>query len=842
MIGSNKLTRVGLAWSGLLLVSLFGLLSILGLEQLVRALLASVAYYMIPTGVGLLLLPGPTTWRVAGLREGERLLAAYFAGLVALTLLYVIRDRYGFAHNHRLGIDLGALFLAIVGWCLERRRASRTVKLLLTSRHALLAFSVYLVGYAVQFFILSDYPRTDLFQFTHILKATEEFLKWDRLNPFVADSYIPAIPVMLRLVTELTGAESLSAIWVLSLGSFVVRWMAIFMLIRRLPHMHRHAGLVAAVALPFFLSGIPTNGELVSLGCCLILGLSLASMQSPQKSHRWLPLLVMPLSLMLEMVLSSTVDVALYGGFALVAALTVSFFAVHRNGGALVVLGLMCFLMTPLHRSAGVFFFVAVTSAAGLSNFASRYWLNPWVVRIILAMVLASVGAVLLRWLGVVGTPDIGISLAEAAKDSLGIDFLTDANRSVGVGSKIALFEVSRAVGLMLCFFGFIGLLKAQPNRHLLSYQFVAGGLLLLLVQGFPFAYRAAFFLPIFLACILVCQFRESSPREQWMTGSAIAIYAIGLLSASAMVYANGGVASGGQGRIAPVLLCIAMVAALALLVMRANRVAAMTLFGAILIAATLIDRQFTRAQFMHYAYPRATSGVDPISHYDANDLAMAAALNKIPGEIVVISDPLTMANMRGLGGHNSILHFTNLDTGSVGAKSGLHRYLKKIASPARYYDTVNCPTISETIQVLAAGHAPDFTYTLLWLNSLHVSGKDILRKAGYSNSLRLAMSGRPDGIVGTLGGKSTADWYYLIGLVPEQKPSDTKIRFAVVMNNRTVEWAATATPISQTYFFGENSLNSSVFQRLGRECNAIVTADSAIVIFDFNGNIFNAP
>lgn len=844
---STKLTRTGLSWIGLLLLSFFALLSILSLEQLLRALVASLAYYIVPTGVGLLLLPSPTTWRVAGLKESERLLAAYFAGLVVLTLFYVVRDRYGFLHTHRLGIDIGALFVVVVGWRMQTRHAVSHVRLLLTSKHALLAFLVYLVGYGVQFFILSEYPRTDLFQFTHVLKATEEFLKWDRLNPFIADSYIPAIPVVLRLVTELTGAESLPTVWVLSLCSFVVRWMAIFTLIRRLPHMHRHAGLVAAVTLPFFLSGIPTNGEIVSLGGCLILGLSLASMQPPRASHSWLTLLVVPFSVGLAMVLSSAIDVALYGCFALFAGLAVRLFLIGRRGLVLFVLGLMCFLMTPLHRSVMVFFPVAVVSAAALSNLGSRYWLHPWVVKVVLVAALALVGAVLLRWLGIAFIPDLGLFLAGAAKNLLGIDFLTDANRTVGVGSKVALFEVARSVGLLLYVFGFVGLLKAQPSRNLLSYQFVAGALLLLVVLGLPFAYRAAFFLPIFLACIVIYQFCESSIKDQWLTCSALAIYAIALLVASEIVHLHGGVASAGQARIAPVLLFILLAASVSLIIMRIRRAAFITMFAVILVTATLTDRLFTRAQFMHYAYQGYRSGnLGPVSHYDQRDIAMAAALKRIPGEVVVISDPLTMANMRGLGGHNSLLLFTNLDTGSDGAKLELHRYLKNLIFASDGRGSIGCPTLDETIRVLASGHSPDLNYILLGLRSPGFSPKEILRSTGYSNSLKYTLIGRPEGIEGTPNGKSIADWDYVLSdlatRVADPVTRDTKIRFAIVMNNRTVDWVASDVPVSQTYFLMGDLPNSALFKRLEKVCPSDVTDDSAIIFFDSTGKVFNTP
>ena len=846
-IGCNKLTRIGLSLSGLLLLSLLGLLSILGCNQLLRALVASVAYYMIPMGVGLLLLPDPTKWRMVGLREGERLLAAYFGGLVALTLFYIIRDRYGFAQNYRYVIDLVALFLAIVGWCLDRRHALSHFKLLLTSRHALLAFAVYLVGFGVQFFILSDYPYTDLFQFTHILKGTEEFLKWDRLNPFVADSYIPAIPVVLRLVAELTGAENLPTIWMLSLCSFVIRWMAIFLLIRRLPHMHRYAGLVAAIALPFFLSGVPTNGELVSLGGCLILSLSLASMQSQQTSYKWLPLFAVPVSLVLAIILSSAVDVALYGGFALVGVFALNFFGIRRTSGASVTLGLMCFLMAPLHRSSLVFFTVAVFSSAGLCNFASRYWLNPLVVRTILGIVLALVGAVLLRWLGIGDIPDIGITLAQATKNSLGVDFLTDANRSAGVGSKIALFEVARSVGLFLYVLGFVCLLKIQPIRRLMNYQFVAGCLLLLVLLGLPFVYRAAFFLPILLAAIVVYQFYESSPTGHWLTGSAISIYSIVLLTASVMQVANGGISSGGQERIAPVLLCIVLAASAIAFLMYVRQMDSKTMVALILVTASLVDRQFIRAQFMHYAYPSDSLGVSvPLSHYDANDIKIAAFLKSIPGEIVVISDPLTMANMRGLGGHNSLLLFTNLDTGSVVAKQELYGYMKYLGRLPEGGVATGCLTLAKTLQVLAVGQSPDLAYTLLRRNSPDISSKDILFREGYSNSLKLTLSGRPEGIVGTPNGRSASHWESL--LIPDvlseaiQTPDEEKIRFAIVINNRTADWVASTAPVSQTYFPVSNSLNDVILKRLQLECNAVLIANSAIIIFDFNGNMFNAP
>jgi hypothetical protein len=606
------------------------------------------------------------------------------------------------------------------------------------------------------------------------------------------------------------------------------------------------------------------------LGGCLILGLSLASMQASQKSYKLLPLLVVPLSSMLAALLSSALDVALYGGIVLAAALAVSFFAKRRNCGAILILGLMCFLMIPLHRSAVLFFTVSVISAAGLSNFASRYWLNPWVVRIILVMVFVLAGEVLLRWFGVLGIPDIGIALAEVAKDSLGIDFMTDPNRSVGVGSKIALFEVSRAVGVLLCFLGFISLLKAQPNRRLLTYQFVAASLLLLVVLGFPFGYRAAFFLPIFLACIVVYQFGESSPKGQRLTNLTVEIYILGSLAASAAVYASGGVASSSQGRILPVLIGVALVATLPLLIMRARRMAAMTMFAVILIAATLVDRQFIRAHFMHYAYPGYTSRVSgPVSHYDLNDIKMAAALKKIPGEIVVISDPLTMANMRGLGGHNSLLLFTNLDTGTMGAKLELHRYLKILSDSTPDQGGEGCPTLEETIRVLASGQSPDLTYALMWLNFPGTPSKKVLLSTGYSNSLRLSLTGRSEGIVGTLNGKSTADWNFLLGLHSEDtkktrsedtkktrsedtkktrsedtkktRSEDTKIRFAVVMNDRTAEWIASALPVSQTYFPAGTAFNAAVFRRLERECGAVATADSAVLIFDFNGNTFDS-
>lgn len=841
MTGVNKLRDARLAWAGLLLLALLGLLSIFGVGQLWRSLLAGVAYYAVPTGVGLLFLPGAAAWRAAGLREGERLLAAYFAGLVATTLLYVIRDRYGLVLDSRYIVDLFLLCLSVVGWTLSWRPAVSKARLLLTSQRALVAFAVYLVGYGVQFFVLSDYPRTDLFQFTHILKGTEEFLRFDRLNPFVADSYIPAIQVMLRLVTELTEAETFPAIWVISLCSFVIRWSAIFLMVRRLPHMRRYAGLVAAVTLPFFGVGIPTNGEIASLGACLVLGLTLASMQQLRKTQRWWLMPVVLLSVMLAISLSSAVDVAYYGVVVLIAALVTSGLAVHANNSSIFVLGFVCFLLTPLHRATVVFFSIAVISAAGLVNLAGYYWLSRRMVVGVLLLVVAVVVAVLLRASDILSIPDVGVNVAKGAKEVLGLDFISDINRSAGVGSKVAVFEVSRAVGLLLFCLGFIGLLRGQLGRSLLIYQFVAGGLLLLMVLGLPFAYRSAFFLPVLLACIAAHQFRRAAPILQRVTTHTIFAYLIGLLIVSAMIQARGGVAAGNQSRMALVLLGIATVTTVALFVMRARRMAEMMIFAVTLGGAILVERQFIRAQFMHYAYPGSSySPSRAISHYDTRDIEIAKSLKKVPGEVVVISDPLTMANMRGLGGHNSLLLFTNLDTGSTKAKQALHHYLKNLG---HHSDSVSCPSLSETLQVLASGQAPDLTYVLMRRKTPDISSKNTLYQAGYSNSLTLVSTGRPMGVMSPHGDKSIADWIYMIDLpVLPNATEEAAVHFAVVMTQRTFAWMATDVPVPQTYFATNYFLNNDILGQLRLKCGATVTDDSAILLFNLDGTVWSAP
>ena len=107
-------------------------------------------------------------------------------------------------------------------------------------------------------------------------------------------------------------------------------------------------------------------------------------------------------------------------------------------------------------------------------------------------------------------------------------------------------------------------------------------------------------------------------------------------------------------------------------------------------------------------------------------------------------------------------------------------------------------------------------------------------------------MSGRPEGIVGTPNGRSASHWESL--LIPDvlseaiQTPDEEKIRFAIVINNRTADWVASTAPVSQTYFPVSNSLNDVILKRLQLECNAVLIANSAIIIFDFNGNMFNAP
>jgi hypothetical protein len=824
------------------------------LKTPVSATLLTILFYLLPAGVGLVVLPGIQTMARMGIRKSEHALLGYFVGLMVVALAVVARERNSSPELREvlfdpLMLDYALLGIGALGWIRALRQWQDYRGLDKFFESAIWCSPLFVVPYVLTFFVFSRYPLTDLFQFTHIMKGAEEFAGFDRINPFTADSYAPVIQAVQGSLLRLTGASSLDAIWLLPLPAYLLRAAVLYTVGSRLLREERSLVIFVAISLPFFGTGVLTNGELAALGSLLVMALMIATLDRSNGPAIRTWAIAIGVTGMIAVVLvaaRSLPDWAIVCLFILGAILI----SVPR-GRVCAPLLTMCLAIAavgPLHRST-----ILLIPAVAISVAWAREPLLPRRAIALFSVALAAMGgtlvtAVLVSEYTNMGLPDPGRALTRWIDVLFGVSFSTSQDALLGTGAKVALFEIARSVGPLVALWSLALALPcltrktAHEQRGNLSARadatwMAACALIVLFLLGLPFAYRAVFVAVTLFSILIAQHFDDCHEGDLLKTAAGLIAYAAFIAAAEYGMPEASVAAEYYVNRAMPILLlCLVPVVAaglaLALRPRWARPAAAL-----LVIWVVLFEKQVIRYHFFHYSFPGHPPPLsEPLSHYTLQDVQVSEWIRDNYGDGILVSDPYTLAITRALTGLNSIVTFSNLDTMNERAAAALKEHLQSIlltgqgASPER-----NCGEWNQVARLLSFGVSSESNYTLFQQRTPTLRGSDVLALFGYHSGLLLSAEEASKDVAIA---ENRHAWL-LTGAVESSTPSqparirrsERDVNVITVINGRTIEWAF-GTLAAHRHEGGEISKSSlQIREVLIDHCGAIAGPGDSVML-----------
>jgi hypothetical protein len=837
-------------------IALLGVLS--GAPAPLRTVLSAPVYYLLPTGVGLLLTGGLS----APFTRTHRLLLAYFVGLITIAAVLVARERWV---SDRLPLDpiaAALLIAALVGLTAERRVLRCDAYARRAGVEFLIVLPVFCFGYLFRFGVLSDYPLVDLFQATHLMKGALEFARFDIINPFTADSYVPVIPVVEGLLVRYLGFAPLPGVWVLPVVSFPLAYLALRAAVQPLMRARSARVLTVAIVAAFLSPFAPTNGDLASFGSLALLslvatgaaggtmrsallvgattiGALIAGLLAARQPPLVYLLLLLGVCVLLRFVRGRRVAIVVAS-----AVLVISIAPIHRSVMAFVPAALLCGLFLPIVRRA------ITDSPRYLQGFRAAAVIATGVVAVsvtgILAVVWTHPGAPM-QFFPVSGLINLLLGTSPQNADTL-----------KGAGPKVALFELARSMSPSFVVLVFAGAVlawqaarraakagddpavtlspQAMLFRAVVPQWTLAMLLLITMLAGVPFVYRAAFFVHLLLAGVFATLYVGGDatplrPREV-MWALAFAVAYVALVSpilyhclplgschyAPYVRYASGFFIIGGA--------CLAAGGVTLCLIRRLNERHWRFVSLGLIVGLFAWEFRLNNAYFMPYSYgPEIPAGTRALSHLSKPEIDLARVLRASRGQIVLVSDAFTLANLRALTGLNSVVSFSNLDTMPATSKRALRLWLRDVLTGSGASGDQACYPFPP-LDLLSKLHAfaPELNYAMKRWFDPTASGSKVLSLFGYRPSLVLAPQNQAPAEAPAI--PSPQDQVWVPQAVRAGGAHVSAASFMVVIDRKTVRWARDSADWPMKYYPSDGLLSSQVLASLERRCNATVFND----------------
>jgi hypothetical protein len=816
------------------------------LPQIARAVLVSPLFFLVPLGLGLWLLPRGSTLAIFGLRRGETLGISYFVGLLCLTALFVAREREILPAGDGGIWVTGIVVLSALGFVYRRQMFifSAPARDYLVS--LLFAAPVFLASYGMHFFVFSDYPYTDLYQYTHIMKGAEEFARFDRLNPFTADSYIPVLQITYGIMIRFFGFDLMGGYWAMPVAAHVFRVLIYYVLAIRLFTNTKARHFFVAVLVGTLGALAPTNGDLVMLGSLLIFSMLLpANYTSEENRKDKLASIAVLCSIFVSYWLARMDAIGLPVLIIALSIIMAVFGRFFPSWGRLLLVVQLALALTPMHRATLVFvpFVVAIFFLLSVMGRWTR--LRDAMVKLSTLLAVLITATIFLVWLFL--DPENQYWYWFTPLAAYFIPWISAENLDVapGMGSKVALFELVRLVGTWLAIATVVGiwLMSGKLGRTIEDsyrvlgitwqpYWVVAVLIACFILIGLPFTYRAGFMIVVMLAAVWAMGVFPHRAQNFWAWS---AIIYIGVLVLLEYVMPGQALAHAYIDRIQPfTVLLVLILLTIGIWLLASHRRSVMAVV-VLLLGVLVYDRQVMHARFMHYAYGNSiTQTQKSISHYDQDDLAAAKWLRAYNSDLILVSDPITLANLRAFTGQNSIVSFSNLDTMPV-TTSGqlkvlLREYLDQAAHSAK--DESECNQNIKMINFLTySGFSAETNYILYrWINPGN-DGVRTLAALGYKPGLIISSDATP--VI------KASDHRWILDAANKQRgqrgsqdAANILRGFTVILMPRTYAWVYSDSLYIPRYAQSEKSIYGSIAQHLVISCNAV----------ELNGRLLIAP
>ena len=564
---------------------------------------------------------------------------------------------------------------------------------------AVIVAAAIVPAFIYTFFILSHFPLTDLFQEVHTMKGAEELARFGVLNQLVANSYIPVKQVMNGILIKAFGYDQLVGLWGLAL------WTACFKIIiiwavSRLAKNSQQRAIVFVL-----MSGLITNTEVTNDVLCALAALLLTVcltdgarlMNAHEKNSNsiwflvtfvvvstffWLIFAANPISQLIFLLPTAWAASALSGRLRIVvgyqpAGPGKSSSSTWTINNRFLLAFILIGLMIPLHRGSLLFIPLAAFLACIWTIDVPQKFV-AYVSRLGMLLPIVALCFTLLaiaEYLQILNVSErINSLMSTVAGHLLGVGGSTEMN--LGLGGRNATIEWLRSLG-MIAVSG-IGLLwiysiGTKSGRQLWAdrvfcFSWTAAWLLTcFMLLGFPYAYRAMFFVSLLFAFAISVALPEawiSIEESRW--GALIVVLLMGV------GYEFVSIAIAGIRPYRPffdeLLLGIAGVVTVFLATMRTSKRWRPVWLGALLVFAISADQLGARATFFGHTYGLPPQKLDAISHYSVEELEFSDRLRKLDPRTLIISDPYMISLIRARTGLSALAQYSNLDT--VAARS----------------------------------------------------------------------------------------------------------------------------------------------------------------------------
>ncbi|MGB3813075.1 MAG: hypothetical protein WA950_07595 [Shinella sp.] len=800
------------------LLLLAGILpAVWSISSLAAALLTAPALLLVPTGLGLAATYGISGRRPADLTALQALLLAYFVGLFLFILLFVASERF-LAEPLRPGVLTGGIWVvALAGWWRMRALLAvpgEAVRPLLIV--AVIAGLLVAVRYATTIVIYSDFPVLDLFQRIQFHGGAWEFARNLTLNPFVASSYIPFQQLQLGLFLRLTGVDPLVAEWVWPLVMAPLQIGAFYAFFSGLLPQRRARILAFAVAFAQCGLSNPTNGTIAELASITVLSILLAGTRHDEMHAKAIALRL--LALVIGIAIGLTLMKLPLAGAGLASFAMILLFGILMAGaryGLLAAITLLAAVALPFHRGALLFLVLggATVAAYGYLVLVQQYggekvrsFLRGLLIAAMAVAAAMTVRILLLRE----GQPDafglwsfFDLLLMPLAGKSLSV-VAVDGDLAPGAGSRIALFELVRAVsplvvGVVTAYTALLsfppfrrrwGFSRDEDEARALSLALLFFGLVIVILTGFPFIHRASF-LAILLVSGAIAHIFLSTRFDAFasrLLAFALAAYGI-VVVAAVYVVAPPGVQPYLE-RALPVFAVLGIALAAMPFIVRGRLKPWNWRNGAILVLVITAETAASNTYFKRYAF---SSQIPPssgaLASFDERDLALARFVaDRTNGAEILVSDPKMMAFLRARTGLYPFLASSNLGTVDVAASEELVSLLNTTISERP--DPQLCGKLAA---MLEAGNSAIYSYGAARHGMSPQSGESVLDALGYDNRM-----------VPSYNGQLAAASNVAMGQ-----------RFLIIFDRTTMDWLGD--PKDLRYFPVHGPLPSRVIANLDR-------------------------
>jgi hypothetical protein len=709
------------------------------------------------------------------------------------------------------------------------------------------------------------------------MKGAMEFSRFDILNPYSSDSYIPIIQVTNGLLNKVFSCNLLREQWIFPLLAAGFHLLVLYVVISTLVE-----GLVAQwLALAFgaiLLVGLNlTNGGIARAGSLLLLSMLVLYVRD---SRDWKKTILVLLAVSGAFFIGRKLAKSEAGFLILILCLLPLGAKLSARFSRRVVLVVAAVTLTvflvPVHRSGLVFIpavlgcifcFMLVKHAPFLHSTRQKLISLVTVVPLF-ALAATALGGCIVAAALREGTT-IGLFGLEGLynlllKTLLGLSLGGEAK--LGAGPKLAALELGRSATPLLVLLLFVGavlywvihvkLLIQSPNGYndtkaaekidikmidrMIWLWPTMSVLCIIILLGIPFAYRVGFLPILFAIIILVDMLHYFYVHSTMGRSRAILIAFLGVVVTYSILAAL--VLYGFRFSAAAVehdylrwfhpvrVILLATIVGIGLLAiwLRGRDGLAILLVTSCVLTALFLDKHSMRVKFMDFSFGKEVpSDVAAITHYNIWELDAAKRLLSVPQTTALLADPFTMSIMRAMTGLSGVLDYSNISTVNPMTKSLIQQVLR-ISTDTKLTSEVRRQQYNTALDKVLNVGSSELNYTFLNQNQKKNTETFSLfsRRLSLRKKLEALRSGTTSS-VSTFGGQGWADEAF--------SGSGSLWKVVAVVTEKTVAWASLPAGENLGYYPMSGKLRPEIVAGIEESFNVLFNIDNRIIAFELD-------